>query len=411
MNSKCIGCFKPATKGSDICIGCKFNEAHNTVSSLEMSLGEQMPEDIKDEIIYEVFCRMSGIKKEDQERMERSGLATLISKCADTAIYLGKKRFVDMDDMKILLFSLERNGVYITNGDTVIRITGLPEDMLDGLRNDLPAYDYIYEKFIPNPLPYEPEEMDKVFNEVMYHSVCLPVHYLLRKIFNTYPEATKRRGMFAVIDVGFGMFENSIIIPGFAIPRNQQRYWALPDGRCVFVDKRSIIPNDAIESDTRYVGFVTKNGPEGIYVNVYKKHEDLTTVGMYDATIPMAKDDVHPYELARYGEKDLIKFQLASTIGEGFENLEQKMRAYENFRPIVVELEYLYEILLLFGTFNYDLVYMHSKNPDLPIILEGVRRFEDQPTIEAAMAVVAIGRDGREAEEELEYSLVRSISR
>lgn len=391
---KCIGCFKPA-KNPGACIECKYAEAHHTFTLAKGGLGIDVTEEEEEEIKYELYCALQGMEGEQGEMMERSLLARIIEKCADTAVYLPKKRFVDLDDMKVVLFDLERNAAYMTNADAVIRISGLPVDALDGLRNDLPAYNYIGERFIPNPLPYDISTMDKVFNDTYLFSFTIPVDYLLGNIFHMRPEAISRRNCIAVFDVGYGMYEGSIIIPKFEVNDAGKRFYTPPHGdKLIIPDKSSIIGNDFLDLDAPYVGSVTAVDDKVIRANVYKKFEEYVVFGMYRIIDEIFPDDIHPFNLALYAESDIVKFPLASAIDK-FDAKGDKMACYRKFNPVALELEYLYETLVLYRAFGFKFINMYAQSPDHPFLLEGIQESPEQPIIEVVVAPVAVGFDGR----------------
>lgn len=398
MNT-CIGCFKLA-RDPDACIGCKYSRAHTAFTLAKDQLGIDITPEEEEEIKYELYCALQGMEGE-RYNMQRSLLARIIEKCADTAVYLPKKRFADLDDMKILLFDIERNSAYITNADAVVRISNLPTDALDGLRNDLPAYDYLGERFIPNPLPYDVAALDKVFDDSYVFSLTIPVDYLLGNVFNAYPEAIGRRNCLAVIDAGYSMYEGSIIIPRFDINDAGRRFFIPPNGdKLIIPDKSSIIGNDFIEPDTAYVGNVVRVEDKVISVNLYKTFGEETVVGMYKIINEVFPDDIHPFNLALYSEADIIKFPLASA-SDDFKNKREKMDCYRRFSPIAMELEYLYEILLLFKGFGYKFANLYAQSPDHPFLLEGVQEGPEQPFVEATIACVAVGFDGHICENAL----------
>jgi hypothetical protein len=374
-------------------------QAHHILNEVKTLNGVELDHDEAEEIKYELYCKLGGVTGEEAELMSVSGLANIIAKCSDTAVYLGKKRFVDLDDMKVLLFDILYNEVYITNGDVIIRISGLPDEILEGVRNDLPAYDYIGERFIPNPLAYSADDLAKVLAQDYLTSkvITLPTALILERMSRRCPSAMERRNMFAVIDVGYSSFEGTITIPGFALARNGMRFWELPDGRTVLVDKRSKIGNEFIETNIPYVGFPVSVNNAQIMVNVYKKFEETTTIGLY-STGPRMSDDIHPYDLALYSSDNIIKFPLVG-VGGRFNTTEQKIQEYLNFIPITIEAEYLYETLLLYSSFGFEFVNMLVKSHALPVKFEGLRNISDQPAIEAVIAIVEVGNDGRECEE------------
>ncbi len=405
MLEKCVGCFKPVTN-PEICVNCGYTTAHNIVSEISNHLGESLPPGLLEEIKYDVFCKI-GIKGGERKTMGDSILAKIIGRCGPTAIYLGKKRFANMDDLKVIYFSLLNNAAYITNGDVVIRISQLPDDALDGLRNDLPVYDYISERFIPNPLPYEEHEMDKVFDDDYAFAITLPVHHILDRIYNVYPEALKRRSMFAVFDTGYSFYNGSIVIPRFEVTPDRKSFCRLPNGRTIIVSSDSKLSSSILEPNTAYVGHPIKVIDDVIVVNVYKKFERTVSIGLFDTSIPGFDDDIHPFDLDLYATKDLIRFPLDSCFTKSLETSNEREKTmylfntFKYFYPTVIEAEHLYETLLLFAAFGYEYVNFCSKDPNLPILLEGVRTLEEQPLVEAVIGIVAVGRDGRECEEVL----------
>lgn len=402
---KCIGCFKP-TRNPAACIECKYYEARKTCEDAVLMTGLSLTPEEEEEITYELYCALQGIEGGKVTKMTQSLLANIIAKCSDTAVYLPKKRFANLDDMKVILFDLGKSAAYITNGDTVIRVSDLPPDALDGLRSDLPAYDYIDERFIPNPLPYDVESMDKAFDDGSFlFAVTLPVTFLLKNMFAVFPDALSRRNCLSVFDVGYGMYEGSIVIPKFDLSENQVPYFKPAHGdKIIALSKSSTIPDEFIEPDTSYVGHVVSVEPDIIRVDVYKQFEETVTMGMYRIMDTTFTDDIHPFRLAHYAEPDLLKFKLVSTIDK-FDTLADKMRVYRNFNPIAMELEYLYETLLLYESFGYRFVNLYIKSPDDPFLLEGVIETPEQPIVEAAIAPVAVGVNGSVCEARLAEAL------
>lgn len=401
---KCVGCFKPANNPS-ACLGCKYVEADDALSTAEYLLNIDLPPDLAEEVKYELFCSLKGIEGVEAENMRGSGLAAIVSACADTAIYLPKKRSADLDDMKVLLFNPEFGEAYVTNGDVVIRISEIPPEVLDGMREDLPAYDYVGEKFIPNPLPYSAEDMAKVFANEYVFTVTVPVTLLLERIYQRYPEALQRRNVFMVMDVGYGYVPGSVIIPSFEIAANGTRFYIPPTAVKPFIpSKTSVIDNEFLEEGIPYVGMPEGEEYDCVRVNVYKSFESTVTMGMYKLLDENFNDDIHPFALSAYSEPDLIKFQLLSTCDDFKEPIE-RMHAYQNFQPLALELEYVFETLLLFRSFDYEFVNFFVKTSDEPILIEGVRTVEGQPLIEATMATVAVGEPGVHCEQVLEEEL------
>lgn len=397
---KCIGCFKPVRDPS-ACIECKYLEAHSTLEKAQLYIGVSLTPEEEEEIKYELYCALQGLEGGKIKAMQQSLLAKIIAKCADTAVYLPKKRFVDLDDMKVVLFDLSRLAAYMTNGDVVIKISDLPEDALDGLRSDLPAYDYIGERFIPNPLPYDVETMDRVLDESYVFTMTLPVTFLLTNIFSMFPEAISRRNCMAVFDVGYGMYEGSIVIPKFEMSENMVPYYKPPQGdKIIATSNSSLIPAEFIEADTAYVGRVVSVEPEIIRVDVYKKFEEMVVLGLYRIVDVELSDDIHPFNLAHYAENDIIKFKLVSVIDK-FENKADKMRVYRNFYPVCMELEYLYEILILYQSFGFRFVNLYVRNSESPFLIEGIREDPEQPIIETVIAPVIVGFDGGLCEDKL----------
>jgi len=398
---KCIGCFKLA-RSPDACTECRYNQARVMLEEACSCLGASITEEEEEEIEYEIFCAIKGMEGE-RYAMEKSILARLISKSADAAVYLPKKRFVDLDDMKVILFDIERNAGYITNGDAVIRISNLPADALDGLRGDLPAYDYLLERFIPNPLPYDIETMDKVFDDTYKYAITLPIDYVLENIFRVYPEAIQRRGCLAVVDVGYGMYDASIIIPSFDMDNNGQRFHSVQGGAKIVVPgSSSLIGNEFIELDTSYVGEVTDISDTVITADIYKKFNSDVTLGMYRIIEGSFPDDIHPFNLELYSANDLIKFPL--TAPDNFAGKKDVIDTYKSFTPMALELEYLYEILVLYKAFGFFFVNMYVNSPATPFLLEGITESEDQPVVEAVVATVDIGVDGHACESVLTMS-------
>jgi len=414
MLNKCAGCFKPVTRGLDICITCNYNLASEALVSLDEANYLGLTQEVAEEIKYALYNNMTCIREKELRKIQTSILAKMIGKCADTAVYLGKKKFEDLDDMKVLLFDLELNRAFITNADVVIRISDLPLDTMDGIMREIPAYDYLSDRFIPNPLPFTVQELNAVFTDAFMFTVTLPISYILEKIFSSYKSPMERRSVYAVIDVGYGFFNGSLVIPRFNLDNKGRRLFGFPNDKTIYVSKDSKIGNAAIEPDTPYVGIPVASSGSSIFVNIYKKYGEFTSIGLYEANKSVVGDEFHIYDLDSYGMNDLIRFKLVSSVDKfPPEQPSIKMQAYKYFYPTVVEAEYLYNVLLLFKNFGYDFVNLHVKDPNLPVLLEGLnlRNAAEQPDIEVLMSIVAVGKDGRECEANVESSLITSTLR
>jgi hypothetical protein len=356
-----------------------------------------MPENVIDEARYELMCQLPQFRPEEADKMSLSGLATIISKCADTAIYLPKKRFEDMDDMKVVLFDVDHGDAHITNGDVIIRVSDIPQDILEGLNSDIPAYDYLSEKFIPNPLPYTLTDLNRAFFNDYTYSMSMPVRALLDRIYYKYPTAVDRRGTFTVIDVGYGMYEGSVLIPQFF--DGPKKFFQLQNGKPFIIAKGSLILDQAIVPGTPYVCFPVEDTPDYLSLNVYKRYGNYVTFGLYKILSPALSDDIHPFDLESYGDMDKLTIPLQSEI-DRVTDYGEKMQLFRGFRPLAIETEYLYHVLLMLGSFGYEGVNIHIRNTtDEPILFEGIRCEPDQPTVEAVVATIQIGEDGRKCEQ------------
>lgn len=404
--SRCVGCFKPAIDPSS-CINCKYSEAFHSLQKAKSFLDIELPSELEDEIEYDLYCSLKGIEGKDADRMRESGLFKIIERCADTAVYLPKKRLENLDDMKVLLFNLEDCTAYMTNADVVIRLSQIHPDTLDGLRNDLPAYDYLAEKFIPNPLPFDLETLASQFGDSYVYTFTLPVEYLLSRMHHVYKTAGERRNVILTIDVGYSRYEGTIVIPRFDKGPDNKRYFITPnDDMIIYVSPDSTIPNDLIEPETSYVGFIKKQTSDGLFLDIYKEFEDAAIMGMYKLMEPILDDDMHPFEFCLYDDASLIKFPLKSNV-EAFPRIVDKMQYFKDFYPLAVEAEGFFETLILFQTFGYSLVNFYYNMPESPVLLEGIRNNIDQPDIHAVMATIAVGRDGKECESLLYKQLGR----
>ncbi|MDD4401960.1 MAG: hypothetical protein PHI24_08770 [Desulfitobacteriaceae bacterium] len=200
------------------------------------------------------------------------------------------------------------------------------------------------------------------------------------------------------------MYEGSIIIPKFELNAAGKRFFTPAQGdKLIIPDKSSLIGNDFLDSDVPYVGSVTTVDDKVIRVNAYKKFEDLVTLGTYRIMDEIFPDDIHPFNLALYADADIIKFPLASA-NDTFKNQADKMKCYHRFIPVALELEYLYEILILYRAFGFRFVNLYIQSPDHPFLLEGIQEVPEQPAIEAVIAPVAVGYDGRICETALASS-------
>lgn len=394
---KCAGCFKPAFD-TVACMNCAMFNVHEFLrgfpESSEMDL--ETIEEVEFELINGAHPKL---KVEEVDRMSNSMLRSIVAKCSDTAIYLNRKKHglnSNPEDMACVLFDLELNSAFITNGDCVINIYDLDMAALDGLCREMPAYDYMTGHFIPNPLPYDIPDLMKVFDVVSNFVVTIPVNYVLEKIHRSYPQPISRRDKYAVLDVGYGYFAGSILIPFFEEARDGKKYCSLPHlNKTILIHKDSRIGAAFIEPNVAYVGLPVSEEEGGIvYLDVYKKFQNTTTIGMYDTAIPYMDDDIHPFDLEMYAECDLVQFSL-SAMGVNLPTRLDTLNYFRNFYPIVMDAEFFYEILLLYSSFGYEYVNMFISAPDLPLVMSGVKtEGSTQPTIDTTLGVIILGDPG-----------------
>lgn len=404
---ECYGCFKPA-RDPTACISCSYVNSQEIIQNLIKDLPPELrnlPDNIIEEARYELMCKLPQFKAEEAHKIMESGLATIISKFADTAIYLPKKRNEDMDDMKIILFNSEGGECFVTNGDVVIHLTDIPAQVLDGLNTDIQAYDYLSERFIPNPLPYGYNELNQPFFNDFCYSITIPVTHMLDCIHSRYPTALDRRGTLAVIDVGYGIFAGSFVVPKFSEdPKTKKKFFShssLFGGKPIILDKASVIGDAGIDPDTPYICMVTYEVDEFVAVNAYKRYGNYVTFGMFKIMSPALSDDISPFDLESYADMDKITFPIESEINNRSSNLSMAS-AFIGFRPIVIETEYLFHVLLMMGTFGYNYMSMRVRySPSDPIMFEGIKEVPDQPTLEAVMATMEIGQNGQKCEDGL----------
>lgn len=404
MIDKCTICLKKYS--SDVaCDECTYIVASNSFDQAFDLLHIDMSVEDAEEVKYELWCALHNeVKREGNDVM--SALANILAKCADTAVYLPKKRFENLDDFKVILFDPELNQAFMTNNDVCIKLSHFNPRVLNGLDPDQPAYDYLNECFIPNPLPYSVAELNDSFPGEFVWNITLPVTYLLDKLYRICPEAIQRRNTFFILDVGYGMFEGSLVIPEFKPKDSDHLHYMFSGGLEIMIDGNSHIQDGFIYRNTTYVGLpMRQNGPT-IYVDVYKEFASKVNIGIYKIISDVIADDIHPFSLSDYADSHLIHIPLASAE-DSFENEEQKMRVYKDFTPIALETEYIYEILLLFGNFGYEYVNLYvSSKPEDSMLITGVGVFEDIPIIEAAIAPVIIGRSGSECEQILQEETI-----
>jgi hypothetical protein len=366
-----------------------------------------VPRDAFDEAVFEVYSTMRSLGEDTIMDMRNSELLRIIGLCSDTAVMLPKKRFVDLDDMKVILFDLKRNGAYITNTDVVIRLSGFEPDTLDGLMDTAPAFDYLSDHFIANPLPYEIEELDKVFDDSYKFSVVIKGEKILKKAQQYYGSAAERRNLFAVLDVGYSRLPGSLVVPRFQRGDNGKCWYEIPRiNKIGFIGRHSHLDDEFIDPNKSYVALPITVEEKTIALDVYKEYENTTIVGLYDASIPVDPDglDISPLDLAQFSEADLIKFKLISA-GDNFRTHEEEMRAYRDFTPSIVEAEYLYEVLLLFYNLGFEDVIIYVRAPNAPILIEGVKNDHSHLTVEAVIAPTILGDAGYRCEELLRRPL------
>jgi len=320
----------------------------------------------------------------------KSGLATIIGKCADTAIYMSRKRYTDVDDLKVLLFAPEHGEVYMTNGDAVVRISDIPHQVLEGLNPDYPVYDYMAERFVPNSLPYDLRTLEQAFFTDFSFTVTLPVVETLNFIHNKYPDAVARRGTITVLDVGYGLLPDSLIVPRFD-HLSGRPVCTFPGFPLCFIGNSSPIQGPAIYLDRAYAAKLVDVKSDAVILDVYKEYVPTTTMGVYKLMDYPIEDDLHPFDLANYADDDKLVAKLTSEIVDD----SGLMETFRDFRPIVFETEYLYYILIMLSEFNYREFSVHIRaNPTDPFFIEGLKQDPDQPTVEAIIATIVLGADG-----------------
>lgn len=403
--SNCFGCFKPA-RDPTACIACTYSTSGdvvvNTLATLPSNF-QNVPPELLDEVQYELMCHLPQRKAEEARKMMQSDLAILIGKCADAALYLSKKRDQDVDDMKVILFNPEFGEAFITNADVVIRIFDLHPDILAGLDPAIPAYDYLAERFIPNPLPFSMSEMGGQFLTDPSYSVTIPVRPLLEWIHSRYPLALERRSTFTVLDCGYGVNNGAFIIPQFTEHRITHRKFfanvAFFDGRPIIVSKDSVIGESCVDTDKSYAVTVSEITDDYVAVNVYKTYSDRMTFGLYKIMGQTLADDIHPFNLEEYSDLDKLSFKIVPDASEM--SAADKMSAFRSFSPLAIETEYLFHTLILMGSFGVEEVILHVRNsPDQPIVFEAARNGPPaHPGIDAIMGTIEIGEDGRRCEE------------
>lgn len=386
------------------CEVCTYVKASEVFDEAYHILSCDMSEEEAEEIKYELWCKLNHEKKRSGKMVERgSNLAKVIGFCADTAIYLPKKRFENLDDYKVIVFDADKNSAYLTNNDVIVRLSAFPEDTLAGMDPRVNTYDYLQEIFIPNPLPHSTDDLDKSLNSIegFPWGFSVPIEKVLDKIYRVCPESLARRNTLLVMDVGYGMFEGSIPISKFVPDENGKCMHIFGDGKRGVIDPySSLIGSDFIYKDTPYLGLPTYIDKDVIYLNVYKEYNDNVTFGIYEILNELFLDDIHPFSLTDYAENRLIKFPLTYLSDPPIDMTKEYFQErFQNFEPMAFETEYIYNIFFLLMSFGYKYANIYIQKQDLPILIEGFELGGRRPKIEAVVSPVLVGRSGKECEE------------
>jgi len=380
-NPECASCLRLALHGKATCIKCKAVMAAYAFDIGISSLGFELPEDIAEEVKYELYCRLKG--KESVSKVE-IGLAQIIAKSADTAIYLNRGK----EDLAVIDFDMQHNEAYITNGDLIIKIGNLDSYLVQSLDSDRTAYGYYDEKFIPTPFPITKEEMSKAFAGEFLYSFSLPVAGILEFIHTNISSPVKRRSSTLIMDAGQGYMTNDLVIPAFRFTKDA--VYGVVNGLStpIIAARDSKVILKELDPDAAYIAHPLGMKDGTMYVDVYKKFEPFIKLGMYEFLGPAMDVQLHPFDLDYYPTANRLNIPLL-TLAEKFHTKMEVLTAYRGFWPVSINGEYLFETLLLFEGFEYVNVYVGM--PEMPIILEGVRTDTRMPTMEAVINQAIVG--------------------
>lgn len=376
----CATCVKPSIE----CKSCNLVAAKNLLQDvLERSPKDLHvnPEDLQ-EIEFELFSMFDRERNKIRgDNMEPSGLLKIIARCSDTTVYLTKGK----EDWGVILFDIEELQAFITNGDVIIRIANLSEDMLDGLPRELPAYDYYSEKFIPNPLPQTPAQLSKFFAGEFIYSISLPVTTLIDGIYKAYSQPVRRRNALAVFDIGRAFQPDDLVIPKFELDGDTP-ICTIPGIKPVTLVKGSKIGRSLLQENTSYLGKIVREDSDIFHANVYRRFESVVSFAMYEKMGRYLDSQLDIYDIMSYPEGNVIRFPLFSKTANN--NIDD-ISSFKGYWPIVVDLEYLFETLLMFSSFSFINIYFNGPNDGF--LIEGHREDLDAPIIEALISPIAIG--------------------